>query len=278
MRKLNEFKEWFGVDGLVSSKKLYKKGDKNPKKDLLIADVHRPFQHQTYYDKTIEDNLDCTNLWIAGDWWDFYSKSFYRKTASVDFKDEFRDGYIELWNLARKFNKVYVMLSNHDQRFKKWAFDNVPQELISFCYYNMVEDLIKTIPNVQIIKHQTASDRKLEYLYQHKNILLTHIEISRQDPMKVLLEIQRRLKWWKETYGLNGYDAIFQAHNHKSGKMPFGGVYLYHIPCLVDIDAPAFDYVFNGRMIGTPPQLGYIVLNKTGTGLIDVKNTHITDY
>ena len=246
-------------------------------KDLMLADVHTPFQHKENLEIVLEDTKGMENLWIVGDWWDFYSKSHYRKTYSIDFKTEFREGFFLLQRMAMRFNKVYLMLSNHDQRFKKWIFDNVPADALAFCDYLIVEKLIGTIPNVIIMKQKTPKGRLIDYIYQHKNALFTHIEKSNKDITKTAQEIVKDLLRWEKELGIKNYELLFQAHNHQSGKVRFGDKWVFQIPCLIDMNTPAFDYAYNGKLYGNPPALGYTILYKNSDGSFNPAKTHIID-
>lgn len=274
-KDLKKFSEYFNVD---FSEKLesfnYKK---NPFKDLLIADTHKPFDNKQCFQIAIGDNTDCENLIIVGDYWDFYSKSHYRKTMSIDFRTEFREGFIDLRELARKFKRVYLMLSNHDQRFKKWLFDNTPVDMIDLVNYNLIEDLIAVIPNVTIIRQQIPSGRFIDYIYKYKNVIFTHIEKSTKNVGKTVQDIEIEFGKWNSTFGLGSYEAIFQAHNHVSSKTKFGDKYLFQVPCLIDINAKSFDYAYSGKLQGNPPALGYIILSKDKSGNIDPAKSYIVD-
>lgn len=270
---LNHFAEFFAINFEPEEKiKSLKDNDKT----LVIADVHYYFHQKELFKKTIEDNLDAKEIIIVGDWFDFYSKSRYRKTASIDFRKEFREGFNGLKYLSARFDKIYLMLSNHDDRFKKWIFDNVPAEVIEFCYYNIVEDLLATIPNLEIVKQsKDESSRKIGFLWQHKNAVFCHIEKSNAGLLKTVEEISKILPNWESIFGLKDYDAIIQAHNHKSGKARKGNRWLFHIPCLIDINAVAFDYVFSGKIYSDPPALGYMIL--CGNEKYDFNKSYIVD-
>ena len=273
LKKLSDFFEW---DFLRKPEEF--KGNKNPNKDLLIADTHYPFHHKELLQQTIEENQDAQNLWIAGDWFDFYSKSHYRKQISIDFKTEFREGFSGLWKLSDKFDKIFIMMSNHDMRFTKWIYDNSPVDIIEFVDYNLPQKLIKTIPNLRIVKQQIGRDRNIGYIHQHKNMILTHVELSRKDVGKTVQDITKELFRWEENFRLNKYDMVLQAHNHQSAKVRFGDKFLFQIPCLIDTAQPAFDYAFSGKLQGNPAALGYISLIKNSDGSIDPKRTQIIDF
>lgn len=272
LAKLSEFFEW----EFTREPEIFR-GNKNPEKDLMIADVHYPFHHKALLDQVIEENKDAEDLWIVGDWFDFYSKSHYRKQISIDFKTEFREGYAGLWKLSSKFNKIYLMMSNHDMRFTKWIYDNVPADTISFTDHHLPERLLKTIPNLTIVKQKLLRGREIEYIYQIKNMIISHIELSRKDVAKVVQDICKELHRWEYELGIKNYDMLIQSHNHQSARVKYGNKFLFQIPCLIDINQPAFNYVFNGKLQGNPPALGYINLAKNERGFIPEKS-YIVDF
>ena len=246
-------------------------------KDVALADVHSPFHNKDIFELVLDDTKNFEDMFIVGDWWDFYSKSFYRKQASIEFPKEFRQGFFLLQRVAERYDNVYLMLSNHDNRFKKWIFDNVPSDLIDFTDYQVIENLIGTIPNVTIVKQQTRSARKIDYVYKHKNVVFTHVEKSNIDITKTVQEIEKSFARWGGYYNLGEYDGVIQAHNHSSGRVKYGDKILMQIPCLIDVDAVAFDYAFNGKIQGNLSALGYCVLHKDKGGY-DMRKSYIVDF
>jgi len=276
-KEIAKWGEYFGIDfncqtKFVSSKK------RDSEQDVYIADIHAPFHNQKLVEQTINDTVGkCTDVYIVGDAWDFYSKSFYRKKASVSFEWEFKQGYELLRTLSGHFRKVYMMMSNHDTRFAKHLYDNVPMEYLSMCNANLIEDLVQTIPNLEIIKQTMIDGRVIEYLVQKKNVLFSHVEISYTDIGKVVQEVFRRVGKWETFLQLKPYDTIIQAHNHQSAKLKVGDKTLFQIPCLIDSSKLAFDYAFDGKFKGNPPALGYLLAQRTN-GKFDAKKSHIIDY
>lgn len=275
-----QFGDYFGIDlfSIPRFDERLKKRKRN-EADLYMADIHAPFHHREYVAKTIRDNEDCQKVWILGDIFDFYSRSFFRKKYDVSFAYEFREGWNVVCALANRFEEVNIMLTNHDQRHAKYIYDNVPKELLGFCATNLVEALLSLIKNVRIRKQKlNASKRLIEYLYQNGNVVFSHAELSASNVGLTVQKLEGLLQKWGGVYDLKPYDAIIQAHNHQSAKVRFGSKFLYQIPCLIDVNELAFDYVFNGKIMGNPPALGYIRAYKDASGKFDPINSHITDY
>lgn len=246
-------------------------------KDLCLADIHAPAHSDYALKKAVNDNLDCENVYIVGDLWDFYSKSFFRKRKEIPFRTEFRQGYYILQWLASNFDNVYLQLANHDARFRKYMFDNVPVDLLNYVHSNILEEFISYIPNVKIINQKIDGDRTIEYVYQQSNVLFTHAEVSGTDISKAVQEVFKRMFKWQCTYDLKDYNAIIQAHNHQSAKLRMNKtIWLFQIPCLIDIGNEAFSYVFDGKMKGNPPSIGYMILF-WNDGKLDPVKTHIVD-
>lgn len=276
-KSIKELSDYFGIDFLDKPTFQETKGKKKDC-DLYVADIHAPFHHRELVAKTIVDNRDCDEVWVLGDTFDFYSRSFFRKRYDISFAWEFAEGYKILRHLAKTFRRVNVMITNHDQRSAKYIYDNVPKELLPFCRVNIVEELIELMPNVHIRKQKICQGkREIEYLYQNKNVIYSHVEDSSSAISLTAQKVEQQIRKWEKFYGLTEYDSIIQAHNHQSGKVRLGNKFLYQIPCLIDISQLAFDYVFSGKLNGNPPALGYIRAYKTN-GKFDPYRSHITDY
>lgn len=242
--------------------------------NVFCADPHFPFENERLVDKMVEETKGADSLFIAGDIFDMYSMSSFRKTFHISFEDEFRESYMKLKLLAREYSEVYIMLTNHDNRPYKRLYDLVPEELFSFCHIKIIEELIELLPNVKIV-YQNAQGRQVNYIHQYKNVVFTHIEKSNIDITKTAQEIYKLLKTkWDEFYQLKNYDIVIQAHNHSAGGVWINSTYLMQIPCLIDIRSKAFDYVFDGKFRGNPPALGYIKAKEINNK-IDPDSIHI---
>lgn len=258
--EIEEFSDFFNVDFLKTFKP--KKGYDN--KMLAIADLHFPFHNHKCLDKTIEKHHDAGLLFIAGDIFDMFDMSPFRKTMYMPFKEEFSKAYKNLQDLCMQFPKVKIMLTNHDRRPYKRLYDSVAPNLLGFCYTNLIEDLISLIPNVEIVS-QKALGREIGYIAQENNIVFTHIEKSNVDIGKTVQEIYKTIKLkWEESYNLKSYNIVMQAHNHSAAQVWMNNTLLVQLPCLIDISKQAFDYIFDGRAKGNPPALGYATILKNG--------------
>lgn len=228
---------------------------------VAIGDVHNPFTKEDLLNEAV--NIEADELIIYGDWFDFFSKSHYTKRAypTIDFKREFAQAFRELVNVCKKFPHVYFMIANHDARFKKALFDTVKQEDLNFVQVNFLEELLEVIPNLTIVSQKNG--RNINYAWQFRDVVFTHIEKSSVQDSKILEDIERHLYQWRHIYKLTDYNAIIQGHNHRASYTLTAGKHCYLAPCMIDIDKPAFDYVFNGKAFGKPPALGYMLIKWT---------------
>jgi hypothetical protein len=228
---------------------------------LVIEDIHSPFEKDEILEEVSQ--VQAENLIIVGDWFDFFSRSHYVKRArpSIDFKREFALAFRTLVNLCKKFPQVYLMIANHDSRFAKSLYDTVSKDDIDFVQVTLLEDLLSVIPNLSVVSQKNG--RNINYVWQYRDVVFTHIEKSSVQDSKILEDIERHLHQWRDVYKLNDYRAIIQAHNHRYCHNIIAGKHCYLAPCMIDIDKPAFDYVFNGKAFGKPPVLGYMILKWT---------------
>lgn len=267
---LKEFSDFFGID---FSEKI-KPPKKVTGKKLFIADPHLPYHHKKYLEKTISDNLDADELNILGDEFDMLAWSRFRKTTVINFALEFREAFNILKMICEQFPKVNILLTNHDQRVVKWMYDNVPNQAMTFMHYYILEELIATIPNLTVLRQHT-DQREIGYICQYKNVVFSHVEKSNIDITKTAQEIDKIIKHkWEHFLEIRDYDILMQAHNHSAGSVRVNDRLIMQVPCLVDISKHAFDYMFDGKMKGNPPALGYI----TGydvKGVIDKNSVQI---
>lgn len=254
-KSLEHFSEFFNYDFLNIPERKYDNSLDTNKQDW-IGDVHNPYGIKDYED--LFGERKANDLIILGDFIDYLSVSrFPKRSQKIPTPEyEFRKGFESLLKLSQKYNNIYLMMSNHDNRLDKYMYDNVPEKLIKFCHIGITKDLLNLIPNVRIVCQKNG--REVSHIWQYKDVVFTHFEKSSIDIGKPVQEIDKYLHKWKEVYKLKPYNVIVQAHNHSSAYVRLGSKRLYQIPCLIDIDQVAFDYVFSGKPQGTPPVIGYI--------------------
>jgi hypothetical protein len=272
---LKTISDFIGYDVTIPHEIKERNRDKN--KVLVMADIHAPYHNEKMVNDAIESNKDASRLMIAGDAVDLYSASHFRKTKHVNMGQELGMDFAFLKSISEEFDEVLLMLSNHDQRLRKYLFDNVPNELLDFVKLDFLELLLGLIPNLKIVRQQTTGTRKIDFIYKHNDVVFSHAEISSIILAQPVQKIKPKLDEWDSYMNLDGYKVLIQAHNHQCGMVQVGDKILYQIPCMIDLDQIAFDYVFNGRMAGRLPAFGYMVLNYIDDK-IDINNIKVHHY
>lgn len=257
---IQHFSDWFTLD-FAELVKFEAPAHPHTNKSIIISDVHAPFEHEIALNNI--KNIEADNLLIIGDWFDMYSLSRFKKHTNppIHFEWEFREAYTRLVEICKCFPSVSLMITNHDNRADKYLYDNAPKEIIGFCRTGIIQDLIRLIPNINIVEQKNI--RGFNYVWQYKDIVFTHIEKSSIQDSKILEDIEKHLHNWKDVYKLNEYNCIIQAHNHRAAYSRQGNKHCFLNPCLIDINKPAFDYVFNGKCYGKPPTIGYMEIQFT---------------
>jgi hypothetical protein len=276
MRKEDkEFLEKIGVELDDIPAQRTKHPDKS--KTLVLADLHAPYHCRKTIDAAIAAHGDAQTLFIPGDLGDYYSKSRFRKTKYVSFKDELRSVFLLLQEFSAKFHIVKVMQGNHDNRPEKLlaALLDGHADLLTLTELNVLKRICKFFPNVQFVGHRVPhSNILLPHIYQCGDIIYTHIEISREQDTAVLGRISLQLHRWKERLGLKPFHVICQAHNHNALKSFKGGEVWYQVPCASNQFSLGMEYIYNSRMVGTPSATGYAVVYQDSRGITDINKSN----
>jgi len=209
---------------------------------------------------------------LAGDLGDFYSKSRFRKTRYVSYDTELKAVFSRMEWLSRHFKQTHVMLGNHDNRPEKMLQDILTThgqaDMLAFTELNLIKRMASYFPNVTVVG-QRVNGVVVNFIYQHKDVVFTHAEISSAQESAVLSRISNYLHRWRKTLRLKPFKAILQAHNHVEMKMSKGGEHWFLIPTASSILEDGFEYMLerNTKLVGNPPQTGYTVLYFGKSGL-----------
>ena len=123
--------------------------------------------------------------------------------------------------------------------------------------------------------HQLSRDFGLTHIYQHGDIVFTHAELSRTQKTTALEYISTKLFRWRGIWGLRPYRIVAQGHNHQALYSPIGTEIHYMLPCCADIYSVGMEYIHGSRMVGNPPQTGYVVFYQNDDGNTDDRRTRI---
>jgi predicted phosphodiesterase len=239
---------------------LYKKP--NPSKILVISDPHSPYENWKVLHHALENEHDAKTLIVPGDMGDYYSKSRFRKTRYVPFKDEARSVFSLMEWMASHWTDVRIMIGNHDNRPEKTiaALFDKNVDLLIMTETNLLSYFASFFPNVSIVGTQLdGTDFNLTHIYQYGDTIFTHGEISRVQLTATLEYISKYLRNWSKMLDLKPYHFIAQAHNHQDLKTSHGTEKWFSLPTAADPYGAGLEYIYGSRMYGTPPSLGYSV-------------------
>lgn len=251
-------------------------------KVLVLSDLHCPYEHLGVLALAQNEEHDAEILISPGDVGDYYSKSRFKKTRPITFKEEARAVFMRLQWMATQWPDVRVMIGNHDNRPEKAISglfsDNT--DLLIMTEQNLLKYFASYFDNIQVVGTQLDStDFILTHIYQFGDCIFTHGELSRAQKTAVLEYISKYLFRWGPTLALKPYTTIAQAHNHQDMKTSTGPEYWFMIPTACDPYSPGIEYIFHSKMIGSPPAVGYMVMHQEN-GITNYNRTHnvLVDY
>lgn len=234
-------------------------------KILSLSDPHCPCHSSKVMREVQAKHKDAGLVIVPGDVGDYYSKSRFKKKRHVNFRDEVKAIFYYLEWLATHWPVVKVMLGNHDSRPQK-AFADIlgmgNTDLLFLTELNLVQRVASYFDNVEVVGTQLTTEISLTHIYQVGDIVFTHGERSHAQKEKTLDVVSQYLHKWKTALRLKPYKVIAQGHNHQSMKTPEGDEFWFMLPTAADPYGYAFEYIFDTRMMGRPPAVGYSVFRQ----------------
>lgn len=233
-------------------------------KIISRSDPHNPYCSEYVKHELIRKEKDAGLIIVPGDEGDYYSKSRFRKTHHVSFKDELRSIFYDLEWMATHWREVKVMIGNHDNRPEKsiaqMFTDQNATDMMILTEQNLLRHLASYFDNVEVVSHRIGGTGiELSYVYQLGDILFTHAEISRMQRTATMERISMQAQRWKRTWMLKPFKVIAQGHNHAAMKVPMDSEWWFSLPTAADPYSLGFEYIYSSRMIGVPPNVGYTV-------------------
>jgi predicted phosphodiesterase len=245
-------------------------------KIFVLADIHEPYSHSAVIRAALE-HKDAGTLIIPGDVGDFYSKSRFRKTRYVSFKEELASVFRRIEWAATHFPEVRIMLGNHDNRPEKMILgkmDNGAVDLLMLTEHDLLARMASYFDNVRMVGTPIGVDGIVAtHLYQHGDIVFTHGEVSLKQTTAVLERVSTYLHRWHRRLGIKPYRVIAQAHNHRAMKSIEDGEAWFALPCSMDPYSIGAEYIYGSRMIGNPPQVGYTIFYQHN-GVTDINRSN----
>lgn len=239
-------------------------------KILVMADPHNPY-YSTKVERAAETREhDAETVIIPGDVGDYYSKSRFRKTKAVSFREEVYAIFKYLEWLSTKWRTVKIMIGNHDNRPEKAVQDIMGKDvdLMIMTEANLLENLASFFDNIEIVGTQIEGEPlgegrrhkiNLTHIYQHGDIVFTHGERSMEQASALMAKISVYLYRWRTMLRLKPYRIIAQAHNHADYRASMGAEKWIQLPAACEPVSLGMEYIFGTRMQGNPPMTGYAI-------------------
>ncbi len=232
----------------------------DPSKILTISDPHEQYSNKVVLSHCETKEPDAETLIVPGDLGDYYSKSRFRKTRYISFRDELRYVFKRMEWMANNWKVVKIMIGNHDNRPEKFTIENSQKNVDTLIMTepNMLKRLAAYFDNVQIVgKQLDDTDINLTHIYQYGDIIFTHGEVSLKQSSAILERVQTYIDSWSDLLELKPYNVLAQAHNHRDLAETVGNRKCFLLPTASNPFSIGFEYIYGSRMIGKPPAVGY---------------------
>lgn len=245
-------------------------------KHLVLSDLHAPFHDPALVAAAMAAHPDADTCIIAGDIGDGYGWSRFTKYETVPYEDEIAAVTAIMQMASERFRRVLVLDGNHDgPRLERQLRERLTPEMISAITYmtggilSPIHALAKRFPNVEIVGHVTPDGRRLGWLYQHGDVVISHAEKFSITPGAAVRKIDEWLRDMEQHIGLKPWRVLIQAHTHASGQLPWSAdKLLVESGCL----CVQHGYQLQARIGGRPQRRGYVWFEQDADGHVDVNS------
>lgn len=227
---------------------------------IYCSDLHIPYADKEAVGRVLSE--DAHELVILGDILDMYSAARFRPTIDhIAVREELAMGRAFLEEASRRFDRVYLIKGNHDDRPVKRLQETLPQlvplmihpiDLLSEGLAN-VEVLSTTIQNTAPAMRPNEN-YQLEYMASLDDVLLGHFNnfMGKEGAVQVADWVDQ----WSHVLKLPAQPRmVLQAHVHRlTSQFTPKGQLLITTGCL----ARPMPYQFDGHGKYTPPTMGYV--------------------
>lgn len=239
------------------------------RKILVLSDLHIPFHHVEMIDWAITRESDADELVLLGDIWDMYAASRFVKNRGIDVVEELEIGYELLLGWLSHYERVVVVLGNHDLRPTRLVAREHPEVLplvfnpLDYVRYQLIaqgrQDLLERLVQPSYPVRGSHPDRPVstECLYLVGDAVLGHFEVSRKGPANTVWRLA--MEWlpvWGPLVGAVDVRVLVQGHVHRLSKSLYGKLTIIESGCCSHV----LDYTIHSPLAYGPPGLGYVVL------------------
>lgn len=248
-------------------------------KNLVIADPHNPWINEDVFKKIISEHGDSDTVIVAGDIIDLAALSkFSAQPFQPDppLNSEIISTECFLSVLNKTFSKVKIVNSNHHHRPWKYFIQRVSPEVLKYINVDIVGNLIKQYPNIELVNDTYTFDSAGEAQIGHftklgKDCLIGHFETSSRIPMKAVVNVKSWVdQWCKMFFPDTEIKMILNGHNHQAGKILYRNTILGAIPGLCKV----MPYVTDSGAKYGAPVTGYWIVYQDKDGNTDINNSN----
>lgn len=256
------------------------------RKILVLSDLHIPFHNMEMIDWAVTTERDADELVLLGDLWDMYAASRFVKNRRIDVLEELEIGYSMLVDWLQQFERVVVVVGNHDTRPARLVMREhveVAPLLLSpleYVKYRMVSDgqahLLERLvePRYLVRGSHPSYPVVTDFLYVVGDAVLGHFEVSRKGPGMTAYRLAMEwLPTWGPLVGVEQARVLVQGHVHRLSKGIYGKTTIIESGCCAHV----LDYVTQYPLSYAPPSIGYVVLYQDD-GVTDINRSGYMAY
>lgn len=264
------------VDKVFASK-IKKKKHRAPailrggRKILSLSDWHIPFHRADLVEEAVHTHSDADILVINGDFLDLYAASTFAKYKSIPILKEYNVGMRYLKTLRKKFDTVYLIRGNHEERLNRYFKSNVSLEVSSI----ICPEILQRMANGEIYD----SDGSIKELLDFDNVhyadnqfyltlgktLFAHASTYSSGPGQT---VERQNRYF---HTLIDYDCLVIGHTHQAGQFWYNGRLLMEQGCLCE----DLEYQKTTRLSYSQQNNAYAVIHQDKAGNTDKKRSRV---
>jgi len=187
----------------------------------VISDLHAPYQNNKLLHDMCEQDTNKVLLTV-GDLWHLDCASSFRKERVINFDKELGVVLDILEQLLKRYDKIVMLMANHERRY------------IHEAQYNLRPEMIETMRHNLLLSRRVASifnGRVLEtdcWWYKIGKAILAHPDWYTR---AVGATVKHSWEYFM-SIGETDFDCILNAHTHKCSKFVSMNKTLVEIPCV----------------------------------------------
>jgi predicted phosphodiesterase len=243
-------------------------------KILVVPDLHAPFHEPEMFAEMLRAEKDADHCICIGDMGDAYALSRFVKYEHMPYRDEWAAVTLVMQELATRFQKVTIILGNHDVRLERQIRDRLTEDMVDAIKFITggilcpITALAKRYPNVTVARHETPAGHTIDWFATVGDAWLGHPEKYSRVPGAALRFTEEWLADNEKALGLDRYRLIVMGHTHAASIIPWRAeTLLVECGCLCRHQG----YMTSARIGGRPQRRGYVTFTQND-GVTDLNS------